>query len=63
MDKIDWTKIGLGEIRDLLRNVENSEGQLSAISLTPLFEQAPFSLQGLYSQAVGEMGIAPSQFW
>lgn len=58
-----WTKIGLGEIRDILQNVENSEGQLSAISLTPLFEQAPFSLQGLYSQAVGEMGIAPSQFW
>ena len=55
----DWAKIGLGEIRDLLQNVENSEGQ----SLTPLFEQAPFSLQGLYSQAVGEMGIAPSQFW
>lgn len=55
----DWAKIGLGEIRDLLQNVENSEGQ----SLTPLFEQAPFSLQGLYLQAVGEMGIAPSQFW
>lgn len=33
------------------------------MSLTPLFEQAPFSLNGLYSQAVGEMGIAPSQFW
>lgn len=58
-----WTKIGLGEIRDLLQNVENSEGSQSAISLTPLLEQAPFSLQGLYSQAVGEMGIAPSQFW
>ena len=63
MDKNNWTKIGLGEIRDLLQNVENSEGSQSAISLTPLLEQAPFSLQGLYSQAVGEMGIAPSQFW
>lgn len=63
MDKTNWTKIGLGEIRDLLQNVENSEGSQSAISLTPLLEQAPFSLQGLYSQAVGEMGIAPSQFW
>lgn len=59
-----WTKIGLGEIRDLLRNVENSEGNQLAIDFPPhLFEQAPFSLNGLYSQAVGEMGIAPSQFW
>lgn len=60
-----WTKIGLGEIRDILQNVENSEGNQLAINNFPphLFEQAPFSLQGLYSQAVGEMGIAPSQFW
>lgn len=50
----------------MLRNTENSEGQLSAIFFSPhLFEQAtfPFSLSGLYSQAVGEMGITPSQFW
>lgn len=60
-----WTKIGLGEIRDILQNVENSEGNQLAIDNFPphLFEQAPFSLNGLYSQAVGEMGIAPSQFW
>lgn len=60
----NWTKIGLGEIRDLLQNIENNEGYQLAIDLPPsLFEQAPFSLNGLYSQAVGEMGIAPSQFW
>ena len=60
----DWTKIGLGEIRDLLQNVQNS-GDGSAITspTSILFEQVPFSLTGLYSQAVGEMGIAPSQFW
>lgn len=60
-----WTKIGLGKIRDMLQNTENSEGQFSANFSPPLFEQAdlPFSLNGLYSQAVGEMGITPSQFW
>lgn len=65
MDRLnkDWTKIGLGEIRDLEKNVEYGEGQLAINPLPPLFEQVPFSLQGLYSQAVGEMGIAPSQFW
>lgn len=66
MDRLhkDWTKIGLGEIRDLLQNIKHNEDG-SAIPPSPpfLFEQAPFSLQGLYSQAVGEMGIAPSQFW
>lgn len=60
----NWTKIGLGEIRDLLQNIEDNEGYQLAIDFPPyLFGQAPFSLNGLYSQAVGEMGIAPSQFW
>lgn len=60
----DWTKIGLGEIRDLLRNIENSgDGSAIPSPTSILFEQVPFSLTGLYSQAVGEMGIAPSQFW
>ena len=60
----DWTKIGLGEIRDLLQNIKhNEDGSAIPSSTSFLFEQAPFSLQGLYSQAVGEMGIAPSQFW
>ena len=46
----NWTKIGLG-YQSAIKNIPS------------LFEQVPFSLNGLYSQAVGEMGIAPSQFW
>jgi hypothetical protein len=34
----DWTKIGLGEIRDLEKNVEYDEGQLAIYPLPPLFE-------------------------